>query len=203
MAAKERRNCMRGTEASVVEAILTLLEEGSHYGTDAQHKLYFMAELSGESFGHEPHLYGPHSSMVSNQLGALVAAGLVDERVSANLHPPLEYGPLYPKWYRLSEDGAVTNAARPESLQRYERQARAVCGSGAVADVVAVAAKAHFRTAYSSGPRVGVTAVRSAIGELGLCISDRTAEEAVDYLRSIDLAVNAPETEGGAGRPTP
>ena len=79
---------MRGTEASVVEAILTLLEEGSHYGTDAQHKLYFMAELSGESFGHEPHLYGPHSSMVSNQLGALVAAGLVDERVSANLHPP-------------------------------------------------------------------------------------------------------------------
>ena len=45
--------------------------------------------------------------------------------------------------------------------------------------------------------------MRSAIGELGLCISDRTAEEAVDYLRSIDLAVNAPETEGGAGRPTP
>ena len=71
MAAKERRNCMRGTEASVVEAILTLLEEGSHYGTDAQHKLY-----------------------------------------------------------RLSEDGAVTNAARPESLQRYERQARRSAGRG-------------------------------------------------------------------------
>ena len=117
--------------------------------------------------------------------------------------PPLEYGPPYPKWYRLSEDGVVANAARPESLQLYERQARAVCRSGAVADVVAVAAKAYFRAAHSSGPRVGVTAVRSAIGELGLCISDRTAEEAVDYLRSIDLAVNAPETEGGAGRPTP
>ena len=193
---------MTKTEARVVEAILTLLEDGSHYGTDIQHKLYFMAELSGEAFGHVPHLYGSHSSLVSNQLGALVVAGLVDERVSRQPHPALQNGPRYPKCYCLGADGIAANAARPKSLRRYGRQARTVCAPGAVADVVAVAAKAHFRTAHSSGPRVGVTAVRSAIGELGFCISDRTAEQAVDYLRSIDLAVNAPETEGGAGGPT-
>ena len=185
---------MTETEVRGVEAILTLLEEGSHYGTDAQHKLYFIGEMSGESFGHVAHLYGPHSSMVSNQLEALVAAGLVEENVSDQ---PLEYGPRYPKWYRLSDDGKAANAARPESLARFGDHVRSVSRSGALADTVAVAARAHQRASHRSGLQVSATAARKAIGEIGLShISDRTVNEAVEYLRSVGLVVEALDTEG-------
>ena len=185
---------MTEIERRTLTAVLTLLQEGSHYGTDIQHKVYFIGELSGESFGHVPHLYGPHSDVVVQQLGALVAAGLVEESVSDQ---PLEHGPDYPKWYRLSEDGAAANAARPESLVRYGERVRMVSRSSAIADAVTVAARAHQRARHDAGTKISEVEARKAIGELGFRrISDHTANRAVEYLREVGLVVE--ETEGPA-----
>ena len=182
---------MREIERRSLIAVLTLLEEGSHYGTDIHHKVYFIGVLAGESFGHVSQPYGPHSNVVSQQVGALVAAGLIEEHVSIQ---PLEHGPDRPKWYRLSEDGAAANAARPKSLVRYGEYARKVTRPGTIADSVTVAARAHQRAKHDEGPEIFETEARKAIGELGFRdISDRTANAAVEYLRGVGLLVDTPE----------
>ena len=188
---------MTEVERGALHAVLTLLEEGSLYEADIQHKVYFIGELSGESFGHFPHLYGPHSNVVTQQLGALVSAGLVEEMVACNPQPPLEYGPERPRWYRLSQDGVLTNAASPESLERYGTQAKAVARPPVLSDTVTVAAKAHWRAAYSAGSPVDAEAVREVIGEPGYPVAAQRAESAVDYLQAAGLAVEASEPEGG------
>ena len=178
-------------ERRALIAVLALLEEGSLYETDIHHKVYFIGELAGESFGHVSQMYGPHSNVVSQQVGALVAAGLVDEAVS---NQPLEHGPERPKWYRLSEDGDAANAARPESLVRYGEYARTVASPGAIADAVTVAARAHQRAKHDAGTKISEVEARKAIGELGFKpISNYTANRAVAYLREIGLMVEAPE----------
>ena len=187
---------MMEVERGAVHAVLTLLEEGSLYEADLQHKVYFIGELSGQSFGHFPHLYGPHSNVVAQQLGALVSAGLVEKMVAHNPQPPLEYGPDRPKWYRLSQDGVLSNAGRPESLERYGTQAKTVARPGATSETVAVAAKAHWRVAYSAGSPVDVAAVREAVGEIDFPVSDERAEQAVEYLQAAGLAVEAGGDEG-------
>ena len=60
---------MREIERRSLNAVLTLLEEGSHYGTDIHHKVYFIGVLAGESFGHVSQMYGTHSNVVSQQVG--------------------------------------------------------------------------------------------------------------------------------------
>ena len=182
---------MREIERRSLTAVLTLLEEGSHYGTDIHHKVYFIGELAGESFGHVSKMYGPHSNVVSQQIGALVAAGLVEESVS---NQPLEHGPEYPKYYRMSPGGAAANAARPESLVRYGEYARKVTRPSAIADTVTVAARAHQRAKHDAGTKLSEAEARKAIGEIGFRpISDYTADKAVDYLRGIGLVVDTSE----------
>ena len=183
---------MREIERRSLIAVLTLLEEGSHYRTEIHHKVYFIGELAGESFGHVSQMYGPQSNVVSQQIDALVAAGLVEERVS---NQPLEHGPEYPKYYRMSPGGAAGNAARPESLVRYGEYARKVTMPGTIADSVTVAARAHQRAKHSrGGATISEVEARKAIGELGFRhISDRTANAAVEYLRGIGLLVDTPE----------
>ena len=182
---------MREIERRALIAVLTLLEEGSFYETDIHHKVYFIGELAGESFGHVPQMYGPHSNVVSQQVGALVSAGLVEEEVSDQ---PLEHGPKRPRWYRLSEGGAAANAARPESLARYGEHARTVARPSAIADAVTVAARAHQRAKHDVGTGISDAEARKAIGELGFePISNYTANRAVAYLREVGLVVEAPE----------
>ena len=181
---------MREIERRALIAVLTLLKEGSFYETDIHHEVYFIGELAGESFGHVPKLYGPFSNVVSQQIGSLVSAGLVDENVS---NQALEHGPERPKWYRLSEDGDAANAARPESLVRYGGYARTMARPGEIADVVAVAARVHQRAKHESGPKLTESSAQKAVGELGLRQTDRTVTRAVAYLREIGLVVEAPE----------
>ena len=182
---------MREIERRALIAVLTLLEEGSFYETDIHHKVYFIGELAGESFGHVSQMYGPHSNVVSQQVGALVSAGLVEEEVSDQ---PLGHGPKRPRWYRLSEGGAAANAAHPESLVRYGEHARTVARPSAIADAVTVAARAHQRAKHDAGTGISDAEARKAIGELGFRpISDWTASRAVAYLREIGLMVEAPE----------
>ena len=182
---------MREIERRSLIAVLTLLEEGSHYGTDIHHKVYFIGELVGEYFGHVSQMYGPHSNVVSQQVGALVSAGLIEEHVSIQ---PLEHGPERPKWYRLSEGGAAANAARPESLVRYGEYVRMVTRASPIADTVAVAARAHQRAKHDAGTNISESDARKAISEIGFRpISDYTANGAVEYLRGIGLLVDTSE----------
>ena len=182
---------MREVERRALIAVLTLLEEGTHYRTEIHHKVYFIGELAGESFGHVSQMYGPQSNVVSQQIDALVAAGLVEERVS---NQPLEHGPEYPKYYRMSPGGAAANAARPESLVHYGEYVRMVTRASPTADTVAVAARAHQRAKHDAGTNISESDARKAISEIGFRpISDYTANGAVEYLRGIGLVVDTSE----------
>ncbi|MCC7104580.1 MAG: hypothetical protein IT307_05505, partial [Chloroflexi bacterium] len=94
---------------TINDAILAVIGASGQTGvrgrTLVQKKLYFLSVLMAEDFGFTSHFYGPYSSLVAQQLGALVAAGFVTEEVGL-LGRGGRFAEARRYTYRLTEAGA-------------------------------------------------------------------------------------------------
>ena len=68
---------------SITDAVLATIDsetDGIPVRTLLQKRMYFLSVLVGEDFQFTPYYYGPYSSRVTHQLGALRQAAFVSEQ---------------------------------------------------------------------------------------------------------------------------
>ena len=58
-----------------------MLKMVSEVGPCCRKRMYFVGVLAKEDFQFAPYYYGPYSSIVADQIGALCEAGFVSEQV--------------------------------------------------------------------------------------------------------------------------
>lgn len=116
-----------------------------HGRTLLQKKLYFVAALAKEDFGYGPHLYGPYSSVVSGELGALEAAGFVHES-SKPLGGVDDFGDVRRYDYALGESFELFLTRHPDEADRYRRALRRINDRQVSRDarLLSIAAKVHL-----------------------------------------------------------
>ena len=173
---------------SIKDALLAVIsaEEGGIKGrTLLQKKMSFVSVLVGEDFGFSPHYYGPFSSEVADQVGALREAALVAEHpvIYAALIGP--FGELRRYDYSLTEPGEQVVQKRYDAVQRYT-DAIAQINAHGIADnpnLLSTAAKVHF-IVDEHGRATGRDIQRRA-QELGWNISDTEIGQVVDYLERL------------------
>ncbi len=181
---------------SVKDALLAVInadKDGLKGRTLLQKKMYFVSVLVGEDFGFSPHFYGPYSSAIADQLGALCEAGLITEQseMYADLVGP--FGEVRRYDYRLTKDGSKVVGGRSPAMQPYA-QAMSKVNARPIANdqrLLSIAAKVHFIVAEQGRATGGD--IRRRAKELGWDISKDQLSQVVSYLESLDLVHKSSE----------
>lgn len=161
-----------------------------------QKKLYFLSVLCDLDYGFSPHFYGPYSSPVSGEIGALLAVGFLEE----------------------SSKSFPERVGRAHDLRRYDYQlasaGREVVGSYAEwsgpfvealhrinahpiardANLLSVAAKVHL--IVSQLGEASVDAIHGRAGELGWELTEKDVDGVVEYLTQLHLVETTEDTAG-------
>ena len=175
---------------SVKDALLAAIgseKSGIRGRTLLQKRMYFLAVLVGEDFMFSPHYYGPYSSMVADQLGALCEAAFVSEHTEA--YPELlgPFGGPRRYDYRLTLPGKAVADRRSDAVRVYGDALKKIT-SHPIADdpnLMSIAAKVHFIVSEHEQATVGE--IRQRASELGWDVQPRQIDRIVDYLKHLGL----------------
>lgn len=152
-----------------------------------QKKLYFVSVLAGEQSGYSPHYYGPYSSLVADDLGALVNAGFVqgDTDVFSEMLGP--WGERRLCKYRLREPSAVLIRSREMEMGAYQDAIERINADpiSQNAHLLSIAAKVHI--IVSERGEVTLGAIKQRAAELGWKLSDRDIQQVAGYLQRLGL----------------
>ena len=167
---------------SIKDALLAVIdsdENGIIGRTILQKKMYFLAVLTDEEFGFGPYYYGPFSSTVADQLGALCEALLVSEQVEADEFRRFSY--------RLTDDGREVANTRSDAVGAYNEVIKKINSHQIVNEptLLYAAAKVHF--IMSEHGRTTVPKIRQRAEELGWNVSRSQVDTVVAYLEHLNL----------------
>ena len=173
-----------------VAIIATVAAEPKHVmlgRTLLQKKLYFVAVLTREDFGYGPYFYGPYSSVVSAELGALQAAGFVEES-SKPLGGVNEFGDVRRYDYGLGEGYELFLTRHPDDAARYQAALDRI-NDGRVsqdARLLSIAAKVHLILSDHGG--APTQEIREEAKALGWQLSESDIKRVREYLRGFEAA---------------
>ena len=167
---------------NIKDALLAVIgsgEDGINGRTILQKKMYFLAVLTGEEFGFGPHYYGPYSSTVADQLGALCEALLVSEQVKVDEIRRFSY--------RLTDEGREVADMRSDAVGIYNKAIEKINSHPMVNDpnLLYKAAKVHF--IVNEHGRTTVPKIRQRAEELGWNVLPSEVDTVVEYLEHLDL----------------
>ena len=171
---------------SIKDALLAVIgsdENGISGRTILQKKMYFLAVLTGEEFGFGPYYYGPYSSTVADQLGALCEALLVKEEA--------EFDEIRRFSYRLTGAGREVADMRTDAVGAYNNAIEKINSHQIVNEptLLYTAAKVHF--IMSEHGRTTVPKIRQRAEELGWNVSPPQVDTVVEYLKHLDLVATS------------
>ena len=171
---------------NIKDALLAVIgsdEDGISGRTILQKKMYFLAVLTSEEFGFGPYYYGPYSSTVADQLGALCEALLVSEQV--------EVDEIRRFSYRLTDAGRKVADMRSDAVGIYNKAIEKINSHTMVNDpnLLYKAAKVHF--IMSEHGRTTVPKIRQRAEELGWNVLPSEVDSVVDYLKHLDLVATS------------
>lgn len=158
-----------------------------------QKKLYFLSRLADEDFGFTPHFYGPYSSAVSRELGALISAGFVREETDTL---PFRDGRFAEKkLYRYT----VTDAFREiqheyqAELDSYRHHLKRINRDPVARSIelISVAAKVDF--ILSQTEHTDIDDIRREAADLGWNLDQGKIERIATYLKSLGLTTEMPD----------
>ena len=174
-----------------VLSILSTQQEGTLIGrTLFQKKLYFLGELAEEDFGFAPYFYGPFSSKAADQIGALCAAGFVEEKVEPTGSITGAFGETVRYVYSLTQAGQEIIGHRSEDFGRFRDTCERI-NSHSLADntiLLPIAAKIHF--IVNEEGRASEAEIRKRAASLGWDlnrIGENEIAQVVAYLEHLDL----------------
>jgi uncharacterized protein len=148
-----------------------------------QKKLYFISALTGEDFGYSPHYYGPYSSIVSAEVGALEAAGFISEDVQA-LGAINAFGEIRRYEYRLLDEANLLLTRHTEDAARYRHVLERINDGSVSSDakLLSIAAKVHLIMSYGEDSTDGII---EEAKELGWDLSPTSVGRVRDYLHRV------------------
>ncbi len=176
---------------TIKDAILAVIGAEGRAGlwgrTLLQKKLYFTSVLTGENFRFRSHFYGPYSSSVADDLGALVGSGLVAEKVHVLAEGVDRVGDVRRYGYTLHPDLAKLLSRKGDALAPYLNVLQAVNAHAISKDpfLISVAAKVHFIVADSGS--ASVAEIKSRAQDLGWNLTDDQIVKVVGYLEHLKL----------------
>lgn len=176
---------------TINDAILAVVgasrDEGVKGRTLVQKKLYFLSVLTDQDFGFAPHYFGPYSSLVAGQLGALVEAGFVHEGLDVFPGRRGRFGETRRYTYQLTPEGRQVldlierdDAGWLEAIERIN--------SHQISDDVdrlSIAAKVHYILREHGDPTIGE--IRGYAEELGWDVSEGDIAAVTEYLERLHL----------------
>ena len=173
----------------IKDALLAALqaEGGKIRGrTILQKRMYFLSVLVSEDFGFNPHYYGPFSSQVADELGALCDAGMIVES-PVYLGATSLFGEMRRYDSQLTDPGCEVVQNRSESIATYVQALERINGHPIASDatLISVAAKVHF-IVHGHGP-VTPSQIRSEAKDLGWDITATQITSVVKYLKHLGL----------------
>lgn len=173
------------------DAILLVVDQESgkivRGRTLLQKKLYFLSVLCDLDFGFGPHFYGPYSSLVSGELGALLSVGFLEESSKSSDERVGKARDLRRYDYRLTSAGQEVVASYADWVQPYNEAIRQINAHPIArnANLLSVAAKVHLIVS-----QLGTATeddIRLRASELGWDLSDTDLDGVVQYLTHLHL----------------
>jgi uncharacterized protein len=148
-----------------------------------QKKLYFISALTGEDFGYGPHYYGPYSSIVSAEVGALEAASFIVEEVQA-LGAINAFGEIRRYEYRLLEEANILLTRHEDQTSLYRKVLERINDGNVSSDakLLSIAAKVHLIMSYGEDSTDGII---EEAKELGWDLSTASVTRVQDYLNRV------------------
>ena len=148
--------------------------------------MYFLSVLVSEDFGFNPHYYGPFSSQVADELGALCDAGMIVES-PVYLGATSLFGEMRRYDSQLTDSGREVVQNRLESIVAYVQALERIKGHSIASDatLISVAAKVHF-IVHGNG-RVTASQIVSKANNLGWEINETEIASVVKYLKHLGL----------------
>ena len=178
---------------NILDALLATIgseEPGIKGRTLLQKRMYFLAVLAGENYRFSPHYYGPYSSKVADDLGALCSAAFVAEQTKAYAGP---FGEIFRHDYRLTDEGKELLDMRSAEVEDYTAAAKKVTSHPIAHDqrLLSIAAKVHF--IVNEHGQAPVSEIRQWANDLGWDVQPDQIDRVVDYLDHLGLV--EPETD--------
>ncbi len=187
------------------DVLLSIIAEGAsrpEFGrTSLQKVAYFVGVHRDFGFRHQAHFYGPFSEVVEADVEALVATGLIEERVQ-NLPFVSHHGQPGKRFeYRLTEAGAGRvadlEAVHPDEVfdvQAFVKQLEEAAG-GLDQGILSPAAKTYF-IANRENRDLTSSEIRELARELGWDLRPGQIKRVARVLEQLDLV----EVEANTGR---
>ena len=174
---------------SITDALLATIDsetDGIPGRTLLQKRMYFLSVLVGEDFQFTPYYYGPYSSRVTDQLGALREAAFVSEQ-SELYGTSGPFGEMRRFDYNLTSDGKELVDRHSEDMKVYNEALSKINDHPIVRNtrLLSAAAKVHF--IVSEHGRATVPEIQRWAKELGWSVEPKQVDQVVDYLEHLDL----------------
>lgn len=174
---------------NLTEAILLLLssERGPVEGrTLLQKRMYFYGVFSRQDFGFRPHYYGPYSSMVSAELDALVAAGLIaDETLQTGAVDT--FGEVVRHDYTLRSPEALEDWSSGRDAQAAADHFRRIADHPVANNLTSLSAAAKVHFVLSSAGSLTVKGIAEKASHLGWPLDSSQIREVTRYLKKLGL----------------
>lgn len=176
---------------SIKVAIVATIDAEADHTIDGrtllQKKLYFLSVLTNQDFGYRPYFYGPYSSIVSAEVGALQSAGFIEERTQT-LGGVDEFGDVRKYTYALLEGAELFLTRQPDFAARYQSALKRI-NIGQVPQsqkLLSMAAKVHLILA-SHVEAATVKEIQEEAKALRWTLSDGDIVAVEKYLEAIGL----------------
>ena len=139
--------------------------------------MYFIGVLAKEDFQFAPYYYGPYSSIVADQIGALCEAGFVSEQADM----VGSFGELRRFDYELTKAGRKISDMRSEGLADYKEALGRINSHPLSNDpkLLSIAAKVHF-IVHERG-NAPLSTIRERARQLGWELNSNQVDRVVNY----------------------
>lgn len=157
-----------------------------------QKRMYFYGVLAGQDFRFRPHYYGPYSSLVSAELDALVAAGLVEDSPSAvDL-----LGELVRHDYKLKSQEALHDWSSEDEAETAAALFKWIASHPVAQSVTSLSAAAKVHFILSSADSMTSEEVQAKAKDLGWQLDELQIRQVAEYLEYLGLVeVHTGETK--------
>ena len=175
---------------SIKDALLATigLKEGGIKGrTLLQKKMYFLGVLVDEEFLFSPHYYGPYSSTVADELGALCEAELVSEQAESLPEIVGPFGSLRRFVYRLTDSGKEVAQQRKKAVAAYNEAQEQLDSHAVVESTVLLSSAAKVHYILSEHGIATVSEIRSLAEEHGWNLRPHQMDDVVSFLEQVGL----------------
>lgn len=178
------------------DVLLTIIATGAkrpEFGrTSLQKVAYFVGVHRDDDFRHQAHFYGPFSDVVEADVEALVAAGLIEERVQslpfvgARGHQGKRFE------YRLTDEGEsrveqlkAVHPSESQDIEGFVKQLEEAAG-GLDQGILSPAAKTYF-IASRENRALSAQAIRELASELGWDLQPPQVKKVAKVLQQLNL----------------